>query len=158
MNKCVLSVATIAALMMSGYQAHAGAQATAKAKMRVVTAVAVTTVSDLIFADAAAGAAPETVIADSSETASNASFTVTGEANRAVVVTLPADSTVKMTTAGGGSSDNEIAVNSFTSSPLTAISGTGSSDLFVGATRDALSLTQTSGDYEADFVVDVAYQ
>jgi hypothetical protein len=159
MNKRVLSVATIAALMMTGYQAHAApAQATAKAKMKVVTAVAVNTVSDLIFNDAAAGEPAQSVTDVGQETPANASFTITGEANRAIIVTLPGDGVVKMATAGGGSSDNEIAVDSFISNNPATISGSGSSDLFVGATRAALSPTQTSGDYESDFVVEVAYQ
>lgn len=147
----------VAALMISGYQAHA-AQGIGRATMKVVTAIAVTNVSDLIFTEAAAGAAGETVMPDNVETAQNASFTVTGEPNRAVNVTLPADGSVKMMLGAGGSADTEIPVNQFTSSTLTQIDASGTSSLYVGATRADLTATQTSGDYEGNFIVDVVYQ
>jgi hypothetical protein len=138
---------------------HASAElGAAKAKMKVVSAVAVTKVSDLLFSEATAGAASETVAADNSETAQNASFTITGEPNRAISITLPTDGLVKMMTANGTGTEAEVAVNAFTSSAPTAIDGNGAVELFVGATRDALLATQVPGDYEGDFVVDVVYQ
>jgi|GEM_PF-6023956 len=156
MNK-LMSIAAIAGLLVSVNHAQA-ATGTAKAKMKVINALAVTPVSDLIFAEAAAGAPAETVDAGGAETDQNASFAVTGEAGKAIVVTLPGDGVVKMMTGGGGSPDNEIAVDTFTSNAPAAIGGAGTVDLFVGATRAALSATQAAGDYEADFTVDVVYQ
>ncbi len=144
-------------IILSAYQAQA-AQGTGTAKMKVVTAVSVNTVSDLVFSEASAGAAAETVDADQTETAQNASFDIAGEPNRAVIVTLPQDGIVKMATAGGGSADTEVAVNQFTSNSISQIDPSGTSTLFVGATRDALSPTQTAGDYEGNFIVDVVYQ
>ena len=156
MNK-FMTLAAVAGLLVSVNQAHA-VNGTAKAKMKVINALEVTQVSDLIFNEAAAGAAAETIDHDGQETANNASFTVAGEANRAITVTLPADGVVKMATGGGGSPDSEIAVDTFTSNAPAAIGGAGTVDLFVGATRAALSPTQAAGDYEADFTVDVVYQ
>lgn len=153
--KHVLFTATIAAMIFSGYQAQ-GAVGTAKAKMKVVTALAVNQVSDLIFNDAAAGAAEETVAADTTDNAQNASFAITGEPNRPVTVTLPQDGTITMVT-GGASPDESIAVNSFSSNNVTQLDASGNAELLVGATRAALSPTQVSGDYEANFTVDVVY-
>lgn len=156
MNKKMILPA-LAALSMSGFQAQA-AQGTAQAKMKVTTAIAVTKVSDLIFAEAAAGAAAETVPADTVETAQNASFTVTGEPSKAVTVTLPNDGTITMVTAGGATADEQIPVNQFTSNGLSSIDPSGTSELFVGATRENLTANQVAGDYVADFLVDVVYQ
>lgn len=150
-------VAMLAALSLQGFRAEA-VQGTAQAKMKVLTAIAVDKVSDLLFSEASGGAAAETVAADTVETAQNASFTVTGEPSRAVTVTLPADGTVIMTTGGGGTTESQIPVNQFTSNSLAAIDPSGTSNLFVGATRSALAANQVSGDYQADFIVDVVYQ
>jgi hypothetical protein len=147
----------VASLILSAYQAQA-AQGTAKATMTVVTAVNVAKVSDLIFSEASAGAAAETVIADATETAQNASFAITGEPNKAITVTLPADGTVKMITGVGGGPETEIPVNQFTSNAPAVLDGTGNANLFVGATRDALAANQTAGHYEGNFIVDVVYQ
>ena len=150
------SLMIMAAMAAVGFQAHA-ATGTAKAQMKVLSTINVTKVSDLLFAEASAGAAAETVNADTTETAQNASFDVTGEPNRAVTVNLPADGTVFMRTAGGGSPTTEVAVNGFTSNALTNIDASGVSQLFVGATRADLDVAQQAGDYEADFDVEVIY-
>lgn len=155
-TKTILSLMTTL-LLTGAFQAQA-AQGTAQAKMKVVTAVAVNQISDLLFSETAVGAAAETVDADSSETAQNASFEIVGEPNRAIIVTLPTDGTVKMMTGGGGSADTEIPVDQFTSNNPTQIDGAGSTQLFIGATRSTLSPTQVSGDYEGSFSVDVVYQ
>jgi len=147
----------VTGMLLSGYQAY-GAQATGRAIMKVITAVSVANVSDLVFTEASAGAAAETVDAGTAENVQNASFDITGEPNKAIVVTLPADGTVKMATGAGGSADTEIAVDTFTSNTPTTIDPTGVTPLYVGATRAALSATQTSGDYEGNFTVDVVYQ
>ncbi|WP_374076369.1 DUF4402 domain-containing protein [Bdellovibrio bacteriovorus] len=153
--KHVLFIATVATMIFSGYQAQA-AQGLGKAKMRVVTAVAINKVSDLIFDDVGAGAAEETVPADSTDNAKNASFAITGEPSRPITVTLPSDGVVVMATGGGGA-DETIAVNSFTSNNVTQLDVAGNAELLVGATRAALSATQVAGDYEANFTVDVVY-
>ncbi|WP_374079024.1 DUF4402 domain-containing protein [Bdellovibrio bacteriovorus] len=132
-------------------------QGTAKSKVKVVNSIQIHKLSDLIFSEAGAGSTAETIPADVVETPKNASFEVSGEASRAIAVTLPADGTIKMTTGGSGP-DNEIAVNGFMSNNPTTIDANGQLDLFVGATREALTSTQALGDYEANFTVDVVYQ
>lgn len=154
MKKTILF--SLVTLMFAGYQVQA-AQGTAKAKLKVVQSINVTTTSDLIFSEAGAGAAEETVLPDTSENAQNASFEITGEPNRAVTVTLPGDGVVVMKTAGGGSPESEVAVNQFTSNSIPDLGGAGQATLFVGATRAALASNQVAGDYEADFIVDVVY-
>ena len=155
-TKTMLSL-IVAAILAGAYQANA-AQGTGRATIKVVTAIAVTNVSDLVFSEAAAGAAAETVDADQTETAQNASFDIAGEPNRAIAITLPSDNTVFMATGGGGTPDQEIAVDQFLSNNPAQIDPSGTSQLFVGATRAALSATQASGDYEGNFAVDVVYQ
>lgn len=144
-------------LTMFSMQALA-AQGTGTATMNVISAVSVTNVSNLIFSDAAAGTSAETVAAGSSETAQNASFNISGQAGKAILVTLPADSTVNMAVNGGGTPDTQIAVNQFTSNNPSQIGANGTTSLFVGATRSALTATQTPGAYQGSFVVNVVYQ
>lgn len=156
--KTTLAAIAVISVLFTQQQAHAVAQATAQAKMKVVTALSVTRVSDLIFSEAFAGTAEETVGANVLEDDHNASFLISGEPNRAIAVDLPYNNTVVMTTGAGGP-DGSIAVNSFTSNFATSnIGPSGNIELFVGATRAALSPTQVSGDYSADFTVNVAYQ
>lgn len=157
MNTKVMLSVIVTAMLLGSYQAQA-VLGNARATMKVVTAIAVTNVSDLVFNEAAAGAAAETIDHDTFETANNASFNVTGEPNRAITITLPADGTVKMAVNGGGDADHEIAVDQFTSNTPAQIDASGTTALYVGATRAALSATQASGDYEGNFAVDVVYQ
>lgn len=147
----------VTGMLLTGYQAF-GAQGTGRAIMRVVTAITVTNVSDLVFTEAAAGSPAETVNADLTETAQNGSFDVTGEPNKAIAITLPADGMVKMMVNGGGTPDNEIAVDTFTSNAPAQIDAAGTTPLYVGATRATLSATQMAGDYEGTYNVDVVYQ
>lgn len=150
-----LVAGSLVVLSLAAVQARAEF-GTAEAKMKVVAGLTVTTNSNLIFDEAFAGSAPETVLPDNVENDKNASFAITGEANRAITVNLPGDGTVIMTN-GGGSADDQIAVNSFTSNGITALDGNGAAELFVGATRDALSATQNGGDYATTFDVEVVY-
>lgn len=138
------------------------ATATAEALQIVEAAIAITKNSDLDFGTGSQGDASKTVVPDSSETAENASFLVTGEANKAYTIALPADGDVIMKKDGvGGSADSEIAVNQFDSFPAAGangvLDGSGQENLYVGATRDALLATQESGSYTDTFTVTVFY-
>jgi hypothetical protein len=148
----LVSLIVSALMTIAGIQAQA-ATGTGKAKIKVVNGIVITKVSDLEFNEAAPGAPEETVAADATETAQNASFTIQGEPNRSISLSLPQDGMVNMTGPG-----DQIAVNQFTSNNPTQIEAGGTSALYVGATRAALSATQTAGDYEGDFTVDVVYQ
>lgn len=154
MKVSILTVLT-AALFFSA-SSHA-ATSTAKAQMKVLSAIEITKNSDLLFADATPGTVEEQVAADTQETNQNASFSITGEPDKAIVISLPIDGTVVMKKNGGGTADTEIPVNSFTSNSIPTLDASGSALLYVGATRATLSQTQERGDYEADFQVDVIY-
>ncbi len=131
----------------------------AQALQTVESAISIAHQSDLDFGTAVQGDAQLTVDPDSVETASNASFLVTGEPNKAYTITLPSDGDVVMITNGGATTDEQISVNSFTSSPSGGgmLDGSGQEELFVGATREALHPTQLSGDYSDSFTVTVVY-
>ena len=148
-----------AGLSMVALQAHA-ASTTGTARQVVISALSIANVSDLDFGTAPAGDVAKTVAPGSSENADNGSFTVTGQANTAYTITLPADGTVTMTTAGGGV-DKTIAVDSFASFPAAGANGLlsagGTQSLFVGATRAALSATQVAGTYTGTYTVTVVY-
>jgi hypothetical protein len=132
------------------------ASATGSALQRVIAALSIVKDADLNFGEAAQGAAAKTI---APAAADKARFTVSGEPGKAFNIVLPADSTVKMITDGGGSANKEIAVNAFTSFPATqgTLSGAGSLELGVGATRAALGASQQAGNYSGSFVVTVAY-
>lgn len=150
-------IATCASLI--AYQAHA-ASTTGTAKQVVISALAITNVSDLDFGTAAPGDAAKLVAPGTSENAENGSFTVAGQANTAYTITLPADGTVTMVTGGGGANET-IAVDTFTSYPAAGanglLDGTGNQPLYVGATRAALGAGQVAGNYAGTYTVTVVY-
>ena len=135
------------------------ASAIGRAVQVVVASLTISKVSDLDFGTAPQGDIAKTVAPGAAENAENASFDVVGNANAVYNITLPADGTIKMVTAGGGAPDKEISVDGFASFP--AASGTldvaGKQLLLVGATRAALLANQTPGNYAGDFTVTVAY-
>ena len=137
-------------VMMSN--ASLAAIATATATADVVAAIAITKVSDLSFGSGAPGDAAKVIAAGTTESPNNASFTITGQANTAFTLTLPAS----INLANGA---NTIAVNTFTSNAGTTptIGAAGSFTLYVGATRGALSATQATGAYTGTFTATVVY-
>lgn len=159
LNKSLLAVATIATIALAGQKLLA-VTGNGTAKQVVIAALAIANVSDLDFGTAAAGDAAKTVAPGSSENAENGSFNVTGQANTAYTITLPADGVVIMQTAGGGV-NKDIAVNTFVSNPAAGanglLNGSGAQTLFVGATRAALGAAQVAGSYTATYSVDVVY-
>jgi hypothetical protein len=153
MKKIVLLIAVIALNTQSAF----AVSATAKAKQVVISALNISKSSDLEFGEAPQGDSEKTVAPTAAETADNASFAITGEPGKSISVTLPADNTIKMITGVGGT-DKEINVNAFKANFLTStIAAGGTTNLFVGATRDALSTSQATGSYEGNFDVTVVY-
>jgi hypothetical protein len=134
---------------------------TAQALQIVETAISIAQTSDLQFGTANQGDAVKTIAAGTSEGAENASFTISGEPNKSYVITLPANGDVTMVTDGGGVAAKEINVTDFTSYPAAGANGvidaTGQQKLYVGASRDAISLSQQSGSYADTFTVTVLY-
>ena len=157
--KLGLALSTAALMTMTGTAAFA-ASTTANAIQTVIAALSIAKVSDLDFGTAPAGDVAKTVAPGTVEDASNASFTVTGAPSTAYTITLPADGTVTMQTAGGGL-NKDIAVNSFASFPAAGANGMlsagGTQLLLVGATRAALGAAQVAGSYTASFTVTVIY-
>lgn len=154
--KSAAVLASVASLAVANYAL--AASTTGNAIQQVVAAISITNVSDLDFGSAPQGDALKVVAPGAAENAENGSFTVTGEANTAYTISLPADGTVTMTTGAGGANET-IAVSSFTSSPSATglLDGTGNQSLFVGATRAALGASQAPGAYTATYTVTVVY-
>jgi spore coat protein U-like protein len=137
------------------------ASETAQALQIVEAAIAITKQSDLDFGTASQGDVAKTVASGVSEDAENASFLVTGEANKAYTITLPSNGDVNMITDGGGVPEKTIAVTDFESNPAIGATGmldaSGQQELFVGATRDVILSNQQSGSYADTFTVTVLY-
>lgn len=133
----------------------------AQALQIVESAIAITQQSDLNFGTASQGDQAKIIAPGTSENAENASFLVTGEANKSYNIILPADGDVNMITDGGGSAEKTIAVNGFQSFPTAGANGmldmNGQQEIFVGATRDALLFNQQAGSYADTFTVTVLY-
>ena len=134
---------------------------TAQALQIVEAALAITKQSDLDFGTGSQGDAALAVPSNGAETAENASFLVSGEANKAYTITLPQNGDVHMVTNGGGTPETTINVSEFESTPAQGSNGqldsSGQQYLFVGATRDALLPNQQAGSYADTFTVTVVY-
>lgn len=158
MKKVFATLAAIGIIFANSSAVVQAASDTANAIQTVIAAIAIAQVSDLDFGTAPQGDAAKTVAPGTAEDAENASFAVTGEPSTSYTITLPADSTVVMTTGAGGANET-IAVDSFTSFPVTTgtLDGSGAQSLFVGATRAALGASQVAGSYTGAFTVTVVY-
>jgi len=134
---------------------------TAQALQIIETSLGIVKQSDLDFGTAAQGDAAKTVAPGTSEDAENASFKISGQANKAYSITLPADDVVVMETNGGGVPERQIPVNDFASYPAAGANGlldaSGEQTLYVGAARNAILATQESGSYADTFTVTVVY-
>lgn len=134
---------------------------TAQALQIVQAAIGISQVSDLDFGTAVQGDGAKTVAPGIAEDAENASFAVVGEPGLAYTITLPPNGAVIMTTGGGATANEQIAVGTFVSNPAAGanglLDGAGTQALYVGATRVALLATQVTGSYSDTFTVDVVY-
>lgn len=144
-------------LMFIGFTCFAAAdkdsdETSAQAKVVVQSALSISKSKDLDFGSAFTGDSAVTI-----SPSNGASFSVTGEPNRQFSILLP--TSVTMNT-GGGSTSEQILVNSFVSSPSgsATLSAGGIQTVNVGATRAALLPNQSSGDYSVSFTVVVTYQ
>jgi hypothetical protein len=114
-------------------------------------------ISDLNFGEAYPGAGPKTIQPGQQDNLENASFVVTGEPYRSFFIQLPAGSTVMRLGAGGP--QKEIQVGNFQSNPsrIGILGSLGKANVYVGATRAALSPDQKAGFYLGTFDVTVVY-
>jgi hypothetical protein len=97
---------------------------------------------------------------DADPTVTSGDFSVTGEPNATITITLPGDGVASLTHSGGAGS-GQLPLSSFTDSgggSLT-LDGSGNGAFTVGATLafDAIA-TDTAGDYTGTYDVTVAYQ
>ncbi len=120
-------------------------------------AIKITTVSQIDFGNGAPGDAAKQVLPSTTDNATNASFNVTGDPNRAFTIGLPATA-INMQTGAGATLDT-ISVSTFSSFPTgpATLDATGKRTLLVGATRAALRLTQRAGLYSGSYSITVVY-
>lgn len=132
--------------------------ASAYAKQTIVHRLQITKVSDLDFGEASPGDGPKTILPGTTETRENASFEVIGEPQRCFQIILPQKNSVKMVNSGGGVG-REIMIQEFSSYPSRTgtLGSNGKSMVYVGATREAISSRQKTGDYLGQFYVTVVY-
>ena len=158
-------------IMLIAFSAGAFAQSTdteqTQASAVIVGPLALTKLSDMNFGTIAVTGTAGTVTlgTDNSRNAVGpalvppaagvaASFTVAGEANRAFVITLPADGTVSLIS-GANSMAANIFVHSAGATPT--LSGAGAAAFTVGATL-SVAANQAAGSYtSANFPVTVSY-
>lgn len=118
----------------------------------------ISTVSDLDFGTGSPGDFSKTISPGTSETSTNASFSVTGEPNTAYTITLPSSATLQT---GNGNKKDTINLSNFQSFPIQGANGlldtSGNQMVFIGATRDSLKTTQLAGSYSGSFSITVVY-
>jgi len=132
---------------------------TGTATASVIASLSLTNATDLAFGEGIQGDASLAITA-----ASGGTFTAAGEGSRFYNVTVPADSTVTMTTGAGGTNET-IAVDSFnfltsglSSTTQGQLSAGGTDTISIGATRAALGAAQVPGAYSGTYTVSIIYQ
>jgi hypothetical protein len=167
-NNKYLIVAGAAALGVSMYSATAtAATVTADASANVLEPLGITQAAAMDFGDVAADPLAATTVelttggttsspdgASVGGTPAAGSFDVTGAANAAYDISLPADGTVVLNGAG-----TAMPVDSFTSSVGTSstLDGTGAENFTVGAIL-TINANQAAGNYTGTYDVNVNYQ
>jgi hypothetical protein len=152
--KYLLSIITFFFLFYSSAFAQSNDSATNQAVVTIKASISITAVDQLRFSDASPNDLAETVTSASTEAAS---FNISGEDNSFYSITLP--TTIDMITAGGGTPQTEIEVNTFEHDKgvTPQLDGSGLDTVKVGATRAAILSDQTSGIYSGNFDVAVNY-
>ena len=117
--------------------------------------ISVTRVSNLVIGKVIQGDSARVIPAGTAETAANASFRVRGDANRAYSIVLPTTAALKRTGA------TNMTLSNFQSYPAEGANGvlnaSGTQMLYVGATLNAIPLTQKAGAYTGTFSINVVY-
>lgn len=119
--------------------------------------IKISAVSDIDFGTGVPGDPSKTILSGTSENATNGSFKVTGDANRAFSIVLPT-AAIDMKFKQGPKTDL-ISVSGFQSFPSgsSALDSTGARNIFIGATRAALKPNQMAGAYSGTYSVTVVY-
>ncbi len=120
-------------------------------------AIKIAGVSQIDFGTGAPGDSIKIILPGTTDNATNGSFIVRADANRAFTIALPVTA-INMQT-GSGPTIDTIAVSNFTSFPAGISTGdaAGNRTLLVGARRAALKLTQRAGLYSGTYTVTVVY-
>jgi hypothetical protein len=130
---------------------------TGTATATVIAGIDIVNQSDLEFGIVAQGDAAGTVAPGDGGAAE---FLVTGQANTAYTITLPA-AAINMTTGAGDTAQRQISVSNWVSNPAAGangmLDGSGEESLFVGADHAAILNDQEPGAYSGVFTVDVVY-
>ncbi len=113
--------------------------------------------NDLRFPDCFQGDPSATVAPLDKEKA--ASLQLMGEPNRTVFIKIPAPKTVVMKRLQFSKNTSTISISRFDSNPegYVTLDYSGRARVFIGATREAISIHQSPGSYEGSFVVRVNY-
>lgn len=130
----------------------------ASAIQKIVQKLQIIKISDLDFGEASPGDGVKVVAPGQQETFENASFRVIGEPRKSFVIFLPPPNSVTMKLGAGGP-NQEIKLIQFTSNPSSngLLDNSGQAMIYVGASREAISLSAKAGDYSGTFVVTVIY-
>ena len=159
MKNIIKAIATSVIVLAAANSSFAQATATASCSANIITPITITKTVDMNFGNVAVsattagtavlapagtrttGGAGGVTLPANNGTVAAASFTVAGQATYTYAITLPSTATIS----SGG---NTMTVNTFTSSPATTstLSGTGSQTLTVGATLN-VAAGQASGAY-----------
>jgi hypothetical protein len=152
--------------------AHATAQAGASASVTVIKALTIMKATDLSFGKIATGSlgagGTVTISAGASgdrsqsgplflaagDVGSSAQFTVNGEPNANISVSIPSE--ITLTKSGGGGSMTVSSVQSSATGGIATLTGLGEYSFFVGGTLTVAN-NQTDGSYTGTFVVGVDY-
>ena len=171
MKKIFVLVIILTGFVATSFAQSNGTSTTATSTATIITPISIANSVDMAYGNLAVNTSLGTVLLPATSgtptrvtsggvtlpavtgTVTAAKFTVTGQANSAYTIGLPANGAVTITGAG-----TPMTVNDFTSS-LTSNSGntgTGSQDFYVGATL-GVAASQTAGTYSGTFTVIVNY-
>lgn len=141
-------------LIFSIYEAQSVVQ-NAQISQRIFPVLDIKKISDMYFPDAYPGSPSHSIEPGNSETAQNASFLITGEANKRVSILLPSERVILQ----NGQHRAKIFVTDFRSNvgQTSQLDSNGELKLFVGATREDVPTKIPSGDYSGTFYVTVLY-
>lgn len=118
--------------------------------------ISINAVSNLTFGSGVQGDPPVTIPPGTAENAQNASFVVSGDANRAYSISLP--NSDNMTTGNGNGAKKKIIINNFQCYPLSGLlNSSGKQNIYVGATRASILSNQVAGSYSGSFRITVVY-
>jgi hypothetical protein len=169
MKKFLILSALNLALISISSSSYAANSASGNISATVSSAIAIANTTDLLFGrfsvsptnagtvviNTAGSRSVTSGVTGITSTVQAGNFNVSGDANAAYTITLPADGTVTLTNQSG---PGTMPVSTFTSNPGSTgtLDGSGAQSLKVGATLN-VSAAQTPGNYTGTYLVSVTY-